>query len=163
VSKTEKPKGKAEASFGAHFVEVGVNVVTGEVRMRRMVGVFSVARVLNAKTLRSQLLGGMIWGLSSALIEGNEVDPRFGFFANHDLANYHVPIQADVAAVDVVVLAEVDEAVNPIGVKGAGELGICGSAAAVANAVYNATGIRVRSFPITPDKLLPLLPPVLSV
>ncbi len=163
VSKTEKPHGKAEASFGAHFVEVGVNVVTGEVRMRRMVGVFSVARVLNAKTLRSQLLGGMIWGLSSALIEGNEVDVRGGFFANHDLANYHVPIQADVGAVEVTVLAEADPVVNPIGVKGAGELGICGSGAAVANAVYNATGVRMRSFPITPDKLLPHLPPVLSV
>ena len=160
VSKSEKPKDKTEASFGAHFAEVGVNVITGEVRMRRMVGAFSLGRVLNAKTTRSQLLGGMIWGLSSALIEENAVDPRYGAFANRDLANYHVPIQADVGDVEVVIVPEVDALVNPIGAKGVGELGICGSGAAVANAVFNATGIRVRSFPITPDKVFPHLPTV---
>ncbi|WP_419729889.1 xanthine dehydrogenase family protein molybdopterin-binding subunit [Lichenicola sp.] len=158
VSKTEAPKGKTEASFGAHFAEVAVNAITGEVRMRRMLGVFAVGRVLNAKTLSSQLMGGMIWGLSSALTEENVVDTRFGDFANHDLANYHVPIQADVGSVEVHFLQEQDPEVNPIGVKGGGELGICGSAAAIGNAVYNATGIRVRSFPISPDKLLPHLP-----
>ena len=160
VSRSEAPKGKTEASFGAHFAEVAVNSVTGEVRMRRMLGVFALGRVLNAKTARSQLLGGMIWGLSSALTEENVVDTRTGDFASRDLSTYHVPIQADVGAVAVYMLPETDDLVNPIGVKGAGELGICGSGAAVANAVFNATGIRVRSFPITPDKLLPHLPPL---
>ena len=160
VSRAEAPKGKTEASFGAHFAEVAVNSVTGEVRMRRMVGAFALGRVLNAKTARSQLIGGMIWGLSSALNEENVVDTRTGDFASRDLSTYHVPIQADVGAVEVLLLPETDDLVNPIGVKGAGELGICGSGAAVANAVFNATGIRMRSFPITPDKLLPHLPPV---
>ncbi|NPD67436.1 xanthine dehydrogenase family protein molybdopterin-binding subunit [Lichenicola cladoniae] len=158
VSKSEKPKGKAQASFGAHFAEVGVNAITGEVRMRRMVGVFAVGRVLNVKTLTSQLMGGMIWGLSSALTEENVVDTRIGKFANQDLANYHVPIQADVGSVEVSFLPETDDLVNPIGVKGGGELGICGSGAAIGNAVFNATGVRIRSFPITPDKLIPHLP-----
>ncbi len=157
VSASEKPAGKAEASFGAHFAEVGVNAVTGEVRMRRMLGAFALGRVLNAKTARSQLLGGMIWGLSSALIEENAIDPRLGAFASRDLSTYHVPIQADVGSVEVLFVPEEDGLVNPIGAKGAGELGICGSGAAVANAVANATGIRVRSFPITPDKVFPYL------
>ena len=165
VSKSEAPKGKAEASFGAHFAEVAVNAITGEVRMRRLLGVFAVGRVLNSKTLTSQLMGGMIWGLSGALTEENVVDTRTGDFANRDLANYHVPIQADVGSVEVHFLQEEDPSVNPIGVKGGGELGICGSGAAVANAVFNATGIRVRSFPISPDKLMPHLPalPLLRV
>ncbi len=157
VSASEKPAGKVEASFGAHFAEVGVNAVTGEIRMRRMLGAFALGRVLNAKTARSQLLGGMIWGLSSALIEENAVDPRLGAFASRDLSTYHVPIQADVGVVEVLFVPEEDGLVNPIGAKGVGELGICGSGAAVANAVANATGIRVRSFPITPDKMFPYL------
>lgn len=131
--------------------------------MRRMVGVFAAGPVLNAKSMRSQLLGGMIWGLSGALIEENVVDTRSGAFMNHDLADYHVPIQADIGTVEVTMLPEGDPSVKPIGVKGGGELGICGSGAAVANAVFNATGIRIRRFPITPDKLLPHLPPLTLV
>ena len=145
-------------TYGAHFAEVGVDVDTAEIRLRRMLGVFSVGRVLNAKTARSQLIGGMIWGVSAALFEEGVVDPRSGSFVNRDLAQYLVPVNADIPEVEAVIFDGYDDKANVLGVKGLGELGICGSGAAAANAVFNATGVRVRDFPITLDKLLPALP-----
>ena len=131
---------------------------SGEVRLRRMLGVFASGRILNPKTARSQLLGGMIWGVGTALHEEAALDARFGFFANHDIAEYHVPVHADIPAIEAVLLPEVDDKANPLKIKGLGELGISGAAGAVANAIYNATGVRVREFPVTLDKLLPALP-----
>jgi len=119
-----------------------------------MLGVFAAGRILNAKTARSQLTGGMIWGIGSALGEGNPVDPRYGSLLNQDLASYLVPVQADIGDLDAVMLDEVDDKANPMGIKGVGELGNSGAGAAVANAIYNACGVRVRDYPITPDKLL---------
>jgi xanthine dehydrogenase YagR molybdenum-binding subunit len=141
-------------TYGSHFVEVGVDPVTGEVRVRRMLGVFAAGRIINAKTARSQLTGGMIWGAASALTETNPVDVRYGSLLNQDLSQYLVPVQADIGEVDAIMLDEVDDKANPMGIKGVGELGNSGAGAAVANAVYNACGIRVRDYPITPDKLL---------
>jgi xanthine dehydrogenase YagR molybdenum-binding subunit len=142
-------------SFGAQFAEVRVNVDTGEVRVPRLVGVFAAGRMMNAKTARSQLLGGMTMGLSMALHEESVLDPRFGDYVNHDLAEYHIATNADVGEIDVSWIDEDDPYVNPLGAKGIGELGITGTAAAIANAVYHATGVRVRDLPITLDKLLP--------
>jgi xanthine dehydrogenase YagR molybdenum-binding subunit len=147
-------------TYGAHFAEVGVDIDTAEIRIRRMLGVFSVGRVLNAKTARSQLIGGMIWGVGAALEEEAVVDPRSGAFVNRDLAQYLVPVHADIPDIDAVVLDGYDDKANPLGAKGIGELGICGAGAAVANAVFNATGVRVRNFPITLEKILPGLPPM---
>jgi xanthine dehydrogenase YagR molybdenum-binding subunit len=141
-------------SFGAQFAEVRVNVDTGEVRVPRLLGVFAAGRIVNPKTARSQLLGGMAWGQSMALNEQSVLDPRFGDFVNHDFAEYHIATNADVGTVDVTWIDEEDPHVNPMGTKGIGELGIVGTAAAIANAVYHATGIRVRDLPITLDKLL---------
>jgi xanthine dehydrogenase YagR molybdenum-binding subunit len=145
-------------SYGAHFAEVGVDVDTAEIRLRRMLGVFAAGRILNAKTARSQLIGGMAWGVSAALLEDAVVDTRNGAFVNRDLAEYLVPVHADMPEIDAVLLDGFDDKANPLGAKGIGEVGICGSGAAIANAVFNATGIRVRDFPITLDKLLPGLP-----
>jgi xanthine dehydrogenase YagR molybdenum-binding subunit len=145
------------AGFGAHFAEVGVDQDTGEARVRRMLGVFGAGRILNPKTARSQMIGGMAWGIGAALTEENHVDLRYGSFINQDLASYHVPVNADVGAMDVVFLNEADPHGNPLGSKGIGELGICGAAAAVINAIHNATGARIRDFPATPDKLLAAL------
>src|SRR5215813_30661 len=145
------------AGFGAHFAEVGVDRDTGEVRVRRMLGVFAAGRILNAKTARSQMIGGMIWGIGAALMEENHVDLRYGSFVNQDLASYHVVVNADVGALAAVFLEEPDPHGNPLGSKGIGELGICGAGAAVINAIHNATGARIRNFPATPDKLLPAL------
>ena len=148
----------SQYTYGAHFAEVGVDSVTGEVRLRRMLGVFDAGRILNAKTARSQLIGGMIWGVSAALFEDAVVDQRFGNFVNNDLAGYHVPVHADIPAVEAVALSGFDDKSNALGSKGVGELGICGAGAAVANAIYNACGVRVRDYPITPDKILTALP-----
>ena len=145
-------------TYGAHFAEVGVDADTAEIRLRRMLGVFSVGRVLNAKTARSQLISGMIWGAGAALEEDAVVDPRSGAFVTRDLAQYLVPVHADIPEVDAVVLDGYDGKANVLGAKGIGELGICGAGAAVANAVFNATGVRVRDFPITLEKVLPGLP-----
>ena len=131
---------------------------TAEIRLRRMLGVFSVGRVLNVKTARSQLIGGMIWGVGAALEEEGVVDTRSGAFVNRDLAQYLVPVHADIPEIDAVMLDGFDDKANILGVKGLGELGICGAGAAVANAVFNATGVRVRDFPITIEKVLPSLP-----
>jgi xanthine dehydrogenase YagR molybdenum-binding subunit len=147
----------SQHTYGAHFCEVGVDPVTGETRVRRMLGVFAAGRILNWKTARSQLTGGMIWGVASALTEGNAVDPRYGSLINQDLAQYLVPVQADIGELDAIMLDEVDDKANPMGIKGVGELGIAGAGAAVANAIYNAVGVRVHDYPITPDKVLAAL------
>jgi xanthine dehydrogenase YagR molybdenum-binding subunit len=144
-------------TYGAHFVEAGVDPVTGEVRVRRMLGVFAAGRILNWKTARSQLTGGMIWGVGSALTEGNPIDPRYGSLLNQDLGSYLVPVQADIGELDAIMLDETDDKANPMGIKGVGELGISGAGAAVANAIYNAVGVRVRDYPITPDKIIAAL------
>jgi xanthine dehydrogenase YagR molybdenum-binding subunit len=145
-------------AYGAHFVEVGVDADTAEVRLRRMLGVFVAGRIFNAKTARSQLIGGMTFGVSSALLEEAVVDTRTGLFLNHDLAGYLVPVHADIPEIDAVLLDGFDAKANVLGAKGVGELGHCGANAAVANAVFNATGVRVRDFPITIEKVLPGLP-----
>ncbi len=145
----------AMQAFGAQFAEVRVNMDTCEVRVPRLLGVFAAGRIINPKTARSQFLGGMTWGLSMALHEESVLDPRFGDYVNHDFAEYHIATNADVGTIDVSWIDEEDPHVNPMGVKGIGEIGIVGTAAAIANAVYHATGIRVRDLPITLDKLLP--------
>jgi len=160
ITPGKQEKETTQASFGAHFAEVAVNAVTGEVRVRRMLGSFAAGRVLNAKTARSQCLGGMTFGIGAALTEDLIHDLRTGKLVNHDLAEYHVPVNADIPQMDVHFVDERDIHANPIHAKGIGELGISGAGAAVANAVYNATGIRVREFPITLDKLLDQLPAV---
>jgi len=148
----------AQASFAAHFCEVAVNRATGEVRVRRMTSAFSAGRILNAKTARSQCLGGMTMGIGAALMEALHVDERFGYFVNHDLAEYHVPVHADVPDLDVLFVESTDDKSSPMKARGVGELGICGVGAAVSAAVYNATGIRVRDYPVTLDKLIDRLP-----
>ncbi len=148
----------SQQSYGAHFAEVGVDRDTGEIRLRRMLGVFTAGRILNAKTARSQAIGGMIFGVGAALEEQVEMDPRFGCYVNHDLAEYHVPVHADVPHVDAFFLPEIDDKTNPLKSKGVGELGICGAGAAIANAVYNACGVRIRDYPLTLDKVLSRLP-----
>jgi xanthine dehydrogenase YagR molybdenum-binding subunit len=145
-------------AYGAQFAEVGVDADTAEIRLRRMLGVFSAGRIFNAKTARSQLIGGMTFGVSSALHEEAIVDVRTGAFINHDLASYLVPVHADIPGIDAVVLDGFDDKANVLGAKGVGELGNCGANAAVANAVFNATGVRVRDCPITIEKVLPGLP-----
>ena len=145
-------------AYGAQFAEVGVDADTAEIRLRRMLGVFSAGRIFNAKTARSQLIGGMVFGVSSVLHEEALVEPRTGAFLNRDLAGYLVPVHADIADIDAVLLESFDDKANILGAKGVGELGHCGANAAVANAVFNATGVRVRDFPITIEKLLPGLP-----
>ena len=141
-------------AFGAQFAEVRVNMDTGEVRVPWLLGVFAAGHIINAKTARSQLLGGMTMGLSMALHEASVLDPRFGDYVNHDFAEYHIATNADVGAIDVTWIDEEDPRVNPMGSKGIGEIGIVGTAAAIANAAYHATGIRVRDLPITLDKLV---------
>ncbi|KQT11935.1 xanthine dehydrogenase [Methylobacterium sp. Leaf399] len=145
-------------TFGAHFVEVGVDVDTAEIRVRRMLAVCAAGRILNPKAARSQIIGGMTMGIGAALMEELAVDKKRGFFANHDLAGYEIPVHADVPHLDAIFLDEVDAAATPLKAKGVGELGICGAAAAVANAIHNATGVRVRDYPITLDKLLDRMP-----
>jgi len=149
-----------QSTFGAHFVEVGVDAATGEVRVRRMLAVCAAGRILNPKAARNQMIGGMTMGVGAALMEELAVDKRHGFFVNHDLAGYEVPVHADIPHQEVIFLDETDPISSPMKAKGVGELGVCGVGAAVANAVYNATGVRVRDYPITLDKLLDRLPPV---
>lgn len=147
-----------QSTFGAHFVEVGVDSFTGETRVRRMLAVCAAGRILNPKTARSQVIGAMTMAVGAALMEELAVDKRHGFFVNHDLAGYEVPVHADIPHQEVVFLDETDPMSSPMKAKGVGELGICGAAAAVANAVYNATGVRLRDYPLKLDKLLDGLP-----
>jgi xanthine dehydrogenase YagR molybdenum-binding subunit len=141
-------------SFGAQFAEVRVDADLGQIKVSRMVGAFAAGKILNAKTARSQFIGGMIWGISFALYEHTAYDERLGRIVNNNLAEYHVPVNADVGTIDVLWIDEPDWHVSPIGAKGIGEIGITGAAAAIVNAVYDATGKRIRDLPITPDKLL---------
>jgi xanthine dehydrogenase YagR molybdenum-binding subunit len=147
-----------QSTFGAHFVEVGVDVATGETHVRRMLAICAAGRILNPITARSQMIGAMTMGVGGALTEELAVDTRHGFFVNHDLAGYEVPVHADIPHQEVVFLDETDPMSSPMKAKGVGELGLCGVAAAVANAIYNATGVRVRNYPITLDKLIHELP-----
>ncbi|WP_313487587.1 xanthine dehydrogenase family protein molybdopterin-binding subunit, partial [Atlantibacter hermannii] len=147
-----------QSTFAGHFVEVAVDSATGEVRVRRMLAVCAAGRILNPKTARSQVIGAMTMGLGAALMEELAVDTRLGFFVNHDMAGYEVPVHADVPQQEVIFLDETDPISSPMKAKGVGELGICGVSAAIANAIYNATGVRVRDYPITLDKLLHGLP-----
>ena len=148
----------AQSTFAAHFCEVGVDAWTGEIRLRRMLAVCDAGRILNPKSARSQVIGAMTMGAGAALMEELAVDRRFGFFVNHDLASYEVPVHADIPHQEVIFLDHPDDKASPMKAKGVGELGLCGVSAAIANAVYNATGVRVRDYPITLDKHLALLP-----
>lgn len=147
-----------QSTFAAHFVEVGVDVATGETRVRRMLAVCAAGRILNPKTARSQVIGAMTMGVGAALMEELAIDERLGYFVNHDLAAYEVPVHADIPEQEVIFLDDTDPVSSPMKAKGVGELGLCGVSAAIANAVYNATGVRVRDYPVTLDKLLKGLP-----
>jgi xanthine dehydrogenase YagR molybdenum-binding subunit len=149
-----------QSTFAAHFVEVAVDSFTGVTRVRRMLAVCASGRILNPKTARSQVIGAMTMGVGAALMEELAVDTRYGFFVNHDLAGYEVPVHADIPHQDVIFLDEVDDKSSPMKAKGVGELGLCGVGAAVANAIYNATGVRVRDYPMTLEKHLERLPAV---
>ena len=151
---TQESKRYAFHSFGAVFVEVHVDEALGTIRVPRIVAVYDVGKLLNAKTGKSQLLGGIVWGLGAALEEASELDPRYGRFVNANLAEYHVPVNADIGEIDITVLDVPDPHINALGARGIGEIGITGVPAAIANAVYHATGVRVRDLPITLDKVL---------
>jgi xanthine dehydrogenase YagR molybdenum-binding subunit len=151
------PAAQAEYAMHAHgavFAEVKVDPDLGQIRVTRMVGAFAAGRIINPKLVRSQLFGGMIWGVSFALYEEAVVDRRSGRIMNANLAEYHVPVNADVPSMDILTIEEHDPHVNALGIKGVGEIGITGSAGAVANAVWHATGVRVRRFPIRIDDLV---------
>jgi xanthine dehydrogenase YagR molybdenum-binding subunit len=160
TSPGKESQATSQASHGAQFAEVAVNAITGEVRVRRMLGVFDIGRVLNEKTARNQIVGGMVWGLAYALTEDAVVDPRNGRFVNPDFGEYHVAVSADVPRIEAYFVEEIDDSANPAGAKGVGELGIAGSGAAVVNAIHNATGVRIYDMPVTLDNLLSSLPPV---
>ena len=147
-------KKEQQSTFAGHFVEVAVDAYTGEIRVRRMLAVCAAGRILNPKSARSQVIGAMTMGVGAALMEELAVDKRFGFFVNHDLASYEVPVHADIPHQQVIFLDEVDPMSSPMKAKGVGELGLCGVGAAIANAIYNATGVRVREYPITLDKII---------
>ena len=154
ILRGHKRKDVTAYAFGAQFVEVRVHSRTREVRVPRMVGAFAAGRIVNPLTARSQYMGGMIWGLSAALLEATEIDPHAARYVNDNLSEYHIAVNADVREVDVIFVPEEDGAVNPLGIKGVGELGIVGMNAAIANAVHHATGRRIRTLPIRLDDLL---------
>jgi xanthine dehydrogenase YagR molybdenum-binding subunit len=141
-------------SFGAVFAEVAVDKDTRMVKVRRVVAVYDIGTLMNRQTGINQLQGGIVWGVGFALTEETHLDPVTGRPVNANLAEYHVPVNADIGVLDVTVLNIPDMKFNPLGARGIGEIGITGAMAAVANAIYNATGKRVRDYPITPDKLL---------
>jgi xanthine dehydrogenase YagR molybdenum-binding subunit len=141
-------------SFGAVFAEVAVDKDTHMVQVRRVVGTYDVGTLMNQTTGLNQLMGGIVWGVGLALHEETHIDPVYGRTVNENLAEYHVPVNADIGTIDVSVVGIADTKFNPLGARGIGEIGITGVAAAVANAIYHATGKRVRDFPITPDKLM---------
>jgi xanthine dehydrogenase YagR molybdenum-binding subunit len=141
-------------TFGAQFAEVAVDPGLGLVRIRRMLGVFAPGRVINPKLARSQLMGGMLWGLGQALLEGNQMDTNLGRWGATDLGSYLVPVNADAPDVTVEFVEVEDQGINPLGVKGVGEVGQVGVAAAIANAVFNATGKRIRELPIAAELVL---------
>jgi xanthine dehydrogenase YagR molybdenum-binding subunit len=152
----EEEKQYSMHSFGAVFTEVRVDEDLGIVRVPRVVGAYGVGRVINEKMAHSQLMGGIVWGISLALFEESVLDVRDGRFVNGNLAEYHVPVNADIGEIDILIVPEEDRQVNPLGAKGLGEVATTGVAGAIANAVYNATGQRIRELPITLDKLLQL-------
>jgi xanthine dehydrogenase YagR molybdenum-binding subunit len=155
ASMTCGPKGEKLAfAFCAQFVEVRVHALTGEIRAPRALGAFAAGRIMNPRTARSQLMGGIIWGLSSALHEATEIDERTARYVNTNLADYLIPVNADIQSVEVLFVPETDNWINPLGVKGLGELGNVGVNAAVANAIFHATGKRVRDLPIRLETLL---------
>ena len=141
-------------TFGTHLCDVEVDLDTGKVRVLRYVAAHDVGRAINPRSVEGQISGAVVQGLGMALLEETLLDPHLGAYVNHDLAMYHVATNADVGEIDVTWIDEEDLHVNPMGAKGIGEIGIVGTAAAVANAVYNATGVRVRDLPITPAKLV---------
>jgi xanthine dehydrogenase YagR molybdenum-binding subunit len=141
-------------AMGAEFVEVRVHALTREIRVPRVVGAFAAGRLMNTRTAHSQLMGGLIWGVSSALHEATEIDRERARYVNDNLADYMVPVNADIQDVQVILVSEVDHDVNPAGIKGLGELANVGTAAAIANAVYDATGKRIRELPIRIEHLL---------
>jgi xanthine dehydrogenase YagR molybdenum-binding subunit len=147
-------------TYAAHFAEVAVDAFTGVTRIRRMLAVCDAGRILNPLSARSQVIGAMVMAAGGALMEELAVDTRFGFFVNHDLAGYEVPVHLDIPHQEVVFLDTADAVATPLKAKGVGELGICGPGAAIANAIYNATGIRVREYPLTLDKYLDRLPQI---
>ncbi|WP_019630124.1 xanthine dehydrogenase family protein molybdopterin-binding subunit [Actinomadura atramentaria] len=157
VDTAEEVKGRpryARHAFGAHFAEAAVDVDTGEIRVRRMLGVFAAGRILNPQTARSQFVGGMTMGVGMALMERGVMDDEYGDYLNHDLAQYHVPACADVRDIDAFWIDEADAHLNAMGAKGIGEIGIVGAAAAIGNAVFHATGVRYRELPLTPPRVL---------
>jgi xanthine dehydrogenase YagR molybdenum-binding subunit len=155
ATQTGGPEGEYTMyALGAEFVEVRIHARTREIRVPRIVGAFASGRIMNTRTARSQYMGGMIWGISSALHEATEIDRKRARYVNDNLADYLVPVNADIQQLEVILVPEEDDKVNPAGVKGIGELGNVGTAAAVANAVYHATGKRVRELPIRLEKLL---------
>lgn len=150
----EKRNAYSTATHSAVFVEVLVDEDLGSIRVNRVVSAVAAGRVVNPKTARSQILGGVVWGISQAMQEETQTDHHLGRFMNHSLAEYHIPVNADINDIDVVFVEENDDIVNELGSKGVGEIGIVGVASAIANAVYHATGKRVREFPVTLDKVL---------
>ncbi len=149
-----------QSTFAGHFVEVAVDAATGEVRVQRMLAVCAAGRILNPKTARSQVIGAMTMGLGAALMEELAVDAQRGYFVNHDMASYEVPVHADIPEQEVIFLDDTDPVSSPMKAKGVGELGLCGVSAAIVNAIYNATGVRVRDYPVTTEKLLEGLPAI---
>ena len=141
-------------AHGAVFAEVKVDPDLGQIRVTRMVGAFAAGRIINPRMVQSQIFGGLIWGMSFALHEQAVTDHRSGRILNADLAEYHVPVNADVPPMEALMIDEYDAHVNALGIKGVGEIGVTGSAGAVANAVWHATGTRVRQFPIRIDDLV---------
>ncbi len=149
----DKMKDKIAYAFGAEFVEVRINKWSHEIRTPRLVGAFAAGHIMNPRTARSQLMGGLIWGMSSALLEATELDERYARYVNDNLADYLLPVNADVPGVEVILVSEQDDQINPAGIKGLGELANVGTNAAVCNAIYHATGQRIRQLPVRLEKL----------